>query len=90
MGRTEVKLRGKPSLIHAAHRGGLFPSDTIEGAEVLLGKPDFVTTRRPPNVAARAAFQKPATVVYFHERALAFVAIAGGAFLGHCGNPITR
>jgi len=89
MGRREVRL-GSPLSSTPLPAGGLSPSHTIEGAEVLLGQPYFGAARRPPNIAAHATPQELATVVNLRERTLAFVAIAGGAFLGHGAKPTTR
>jgi hypothetical protein len=86
MGRTEVKLREKPLCHPRCSRDGLSSSHTIEGAGVLLGPAYFGAARRPPNIAGHATPQELAAVVYLGERTLAFVAIAGGAFLGHGGS----
>jgi hypothetical protein len=51
--------------------------------KVLLREPHFVSTHRPPNVAGHAALQELASVVYLGEGPLAFMAIAGGVFVGH-------
>jgi hypothetical protein len=55
----------------------------VERVKVLLREPHSVSTLRPPNVACHAAPQELTAIVYLGERPLAFMAITGGAFVGH-------